>query len=75
VRLQDAVLERRLVHPDHPDLNRHVRAAIACHSRRGWRIDRAGRGDDHVDAVVALAMALDRAEQKPQPVALLGSLL
>jgi hypothetical protein len=58
--------------PVHPDLNRKPRAAIARHSRRGWRIDWAGRGEDHVDGVIALAMALDRAAHKPEPVRLLG---
>jgi hypothetical protein len=50
---------------------RHASDAIARHSRRGWRIDkpnpRAG-----IDAVSALAMAVERAEHKPEPVELLG---
>jgi phage terminase large subunit-like protein len=69
-RLYDAVLEGRLVHPDHSDLNRHVHAAIARQSRRGWRIDRPG--PEPIDSVIALCMALDRAEQKPEPIAFLG---
>jgi phage terminase large subunit-like protein len=72
-RLYDAVIERRLVHPDDPRLNAHVHAAISRTSRRGWRIDRPGQGPgEQVDGVLALAMALDRASYKPAEVKLLG---
>jgi phage terminase large subunit-like protein len=72
-RLYDAVLDRTLVHADDPGLNAHVHAAIARHSRRGWRIDRPGQGPgEQVDGVLALAMALDRASFKPAEVKLLG---
>jgi len=37
----------------------------------GWRLDRAHR-TANIDAVIALAMAVERAEVKPEPVALLG---
>ncbi len=70
-RLLDAVLEHRLVHGDDPDLNRHVHAAIARHSRRGWRLDRAERSEP-IDGVVALCMAVDRAQHRAEPVRLLG---
>ena len=70
-RLYDAIIERRLVHPDHPELNAHVHAAIARHSRRGWRLDRAERSDK-IDAVIALCMALERAEYRSEPIRLLG---
>jgi phage terminase large subunit-like protein len=70
-RLYDAIIERRLVHPNDERLNRHVAAAIARHGRRGWRIDKTGRADK-IDAVVALAMALDRLENRPQPTRLVG---
>ena len=35
-----------------------------------WRLHRAGR--DPIDAVIALAMALDRAEHREEPVRMLG---
>ena len=41
-RLRQAIVDRRLTHPDDEGLNRHVSNAIARHSRRGWRIDRPG---------------------------------
>ena len=66
-----AVVEHRLTLPDHDELRAHAAAAIAKHSRRGWRIDKANRSDQ-VDAVVALAMALDAKERAPEPVRLLG---
>jgi phage terminase large subunit-like protein len=70
-RLYDAIVHKRLVHPDDPDLNAHVHAAVARHSRRGWRLERPDRTTT-IDAVVALAMALDRHSYKPEPVALVG---
>jgi phage terminase large subunit-like protein len=70
-RLYRAIVEQRLTLPDHPELRAHAGAAIAKHSRRGWRIDKAGRSDN-IDAIVALAMAVDAKEQAPEPVRVLG---
>jgi phage terminase large subunit-like protein len=70
-RLYDAIIERRLVHPDDERLNAHVAATIARHGRRGWRIDKANRSDK-IDGCVALAMALDRLENRPEPTRLVG---
>lgn len=70
-RLYDAVVHKRLVHPDDPELNAHVHAAVAKHSRRGWRLEKADRASK-IDAVVALAMAVDRHAHKPEPVELVG---
>jgi phage terminase large subunit-like protein len=70
-RLYRAIVERRLTLPDDAELRAHAGAAIAKHSRRGWRIDKANRSDQ-VDAVVALAMAVDAKEQAPEPVRVLG---
>ena len=70
-RLYKAVIERRLAHPNDPALNRHVAAAIARDTPRGWRLDKAHRSAQ-VDGVVALAMAVERAEAKHEPVRLLG---
>jgi hypothetical protein len=71
-RLYDAIIERRIVHPDDEHLNRHVAATIARHGRRGWRVDKANRSDK-IDAVVALAMALDRLTNRREPTRLVGS--
>ena len=70
-RLYDAVVHQRLVHPDDPELNAHVHAAVAKHSRRGWRLEKADRASK-IDAVVALAMAVERHAFKPEPVELVG---
>jgi phage terminase large subunit-like protein len=70
-RLYRAIVEKRLTLPDDEELRQHASAAIAKHSRRGWRIDKANRADT-VDAIIALCMALERAEFKPEPVELLG---
>jgi phage terminase large subunit-like protein len=70
-RLYRAVVEQRLTVPTNPELRRHAAAAIAKHSRRGWRIDKANRSDN-VDAVVALAMCVEAAENQPAPTELVG---
>jgi hypothetical protein len=44
---------------------------VAHHERRGWRIDKAN-WNDKIDAVITLAMALDRLENRPEPTRLVG---
>ena len=70
-RLYDAIIEGRIVHGDDERLNQHVAATVARHGRRGWRVDKANRSDK-IDAVVALTMAVDRLENRPQPTRLVG---
>jgi phage terminase large subunit-like protein len=69
--LHSAVVEKRLHHPGHADLDRHVAGAVARKTGRGWRLDKAAR-DAQIDAVIALAMAVERAQSKPEPFELLG---
>ena len=57
-----AIVEGRLVHPDDPELNAHVAAAVAKQTPRGWRIDKPSEAEQ-IDALIALAMAVDRARQ------------
>jgi phage terminase large subunit-like protein len=66
-RLHAAIVEHRLTLPDDRELARHASEAIARHSRRGWRIDKPNPRTN-IDAIVALAMAVERPEQQPQPV-------
>lgn len=70
-RLYRAVVEGRLTLPDDAELRAHAHAAIARHSRRGWRLDKVSRADN-IDAVVALAMAVERADDKAPAVQVLG---
>jgi phage terminase large subunit-like protein len=70
-RLHAAVTEQRLVLPDHPELTKHAADMIARHSRRGWRVDKPTK-ETNVDAIVALCMALDRLEDRPPEVKVLG---
>lgn len=69
--LYDAIVHKRVVLPDDPILATHAANAIARHSRRGWRIDRPP-SRPHIDAIIALAMCVDIATHRPEPVKLLG---
>jgi phage terminase large subunit-like protein len=69
--LHSVVTEKRLRHPGHPDLDRHVAQAVAKKTGRGWRLDKVAR-DAQIDAVISLAMAVERAQFKPADVELLG---
>jgi hypothetical protein len=70
-RLHAAVVERKLTLPNDRELARHASDAIARHNRCGWRIDKPNPRAN-VDAVIALAMAVERAEHRPEPARLLG---
>jgi phage terminase large subunit-like protein len=70
-RLHAAIVEKRLTLANDPEFARHASEAVARHNRRGWRIDKPNPRSN-IDAVIALAMAVERAEQKPEPVELLG---
>ena len=70
-RLHAAIVELRITLPANPELARHAADAIARHSRRGWRIDKPNPRAN-IDGIVALCMAVERAEFKPEPVELLG---
>ncbi len=70
-RVHAAIVEQRLTLPNDPQLARHASDAIARHSRRGWRIDKPNPRT-HIDAIVALCMAVERAEFQPEPVELVG---
>lgn len=70
-RLHAAITERRLTLPADAELAQHAANAIAQHSRRGWRITKPTKRT-HIDGIVALMMALDRLENQPEPVQVLG---
>ena len=60
------IAEKRLTLPDNADLRRHAGNAIARHGRRGWRLDKPNKAAS-IDAVVALAMVVERIEQRAAP--------
>jgi phage terminase large subunit-like protein len=70
-RLYSAIIERRIHHRNDPHLNAHVAAAAAQDGPRGWRIVASHRRAQ-VDGVIALAMALERAEWREPAPQLLG---
>jgi phage terminase large subunit-like protein len=69
--LHAAIVERRLRHRGWPELDRQVASAVARQTGRGWRLDKADR-NARIDAVVALAMACERAQARAEPARLLG---
>lgn len=69
-RLHRAVTERRLTHPNDPRLNAHVEGSLLRDTRRGVRVDK--RPNQNNDGVVALLMAIERAEHRPASVELFG---
>jgi phage terminase large subunit-like protein len=71
--LHRAVVEGKLRHPGHRDLDRHVAQARAKATPRGWRLDKMSRSSQ-IDAVIALAMAVTRAQAAPEPVRYYGML-
>ena len=70
-RLYQAVTEGRITHGNDQHLNRHVASAVAKDSPRGWRLDRPDRSTP-IDGVIALSMAVERAEQPAPKLELLG---
>jgi phage terminase large subunit-like protein len=64
-------VQGRLRHPGHPDLDRHVAGAVARPTGRGWRLDKSERSAN-IDAVVALVVAVEPAEQREPTPRLLG---
>jgi len=69
--LHSVIVSKRLVHPDHPELNAHVAGAVAKSTPRGWRLNKSADGVQ-IDAVVALMIAVERADQPAQPARLIG---
>jgi phage terminase large subunit-like protein len=70
-RLHAAIVEQRITLPDDEEPAQHASQAIARRSRRGWRIDKPNPRAN-IDAMIALAMAMERAEHQPEPVELVG---
>lgn len=60
--LYDIVQEGRLRHGGDAILRAHADAAVARETGRGWRLDKE-KASDHIDAMVALAMAAFRAQE------------
>lgn len=70
--LHSVIVSGRLVHPAHEVLDQHVANAVAKQTPRGWRLDKSADGVQ-IDAVVALMLAVERADQPaPEPTRLLG---
>ncbi len=60
--LHGLVIERRLRHPGVAELDRHVSNAAAKPTPRGWRLVKSADAAQ-IDALIALAMAAERATE------------
>jgi phage terminase large subunit-like protein len=71
--LHRLIVERKLRHPGHRELDRAVAAAVAKPSPggRGWRLDKSHHSRT-IDALIALAMAASRATVRARTPELLG---
>jgi hypothetical protein len=70
--LHRLIVEQRLRHPGVAELDRHVANAVAKPTPRGWRLVKSADAAQ-IDAVIALAMAAERASTPARPPArLLG---
>jgi phage terminase large subunit-like protein len=65
-RLATVISEGNLRHPDDPDLNAHVLAAVARQVGEQWRLAKPRGSDVKIDGVVALAMAVSTALAPPK---------
>ena len=63
--LANLVAARRILQPDDPLLNAHIRGASKLNSGDGWRFTR--KGDGHVDAAYAFGGAIMLALSVPAP--------
>ncbi len=70
-RLREAIVDGLLTLPPDRQLAVHAANAVQRHGRRGWRLDRPDRSAP-IDGLIALCMALDRAEQRAEPARLVG---
>jgi phage terminase large subunit-like protein len=70
-RLHAAIAEGRLRHHGDADLDRHVANAVAKPTPRGWRLNKSAP-EAQIDACIALAMAVEGAEIRPEPVRVLA---
>jgi phage terminase large subunit-like protein len=69
--LHAAIVERRLRHYGDAQLDRQIASAVARQTGRGWRLVQADRSAQ-VDAVIALSMAVERAQHVEEPARLLA---
>lgn len=70
-RLHGLIVEERLRHPGVGELDRHVANAVAKPTPRGWRLVKSAEAAQ-IDALIALAMAAERATRQRRAVKLLG---
>jgi len=70
-RLRDAIVQQRLTLPDDRTLALHAANAVRREGRRGWRLEKPDR-QSPIDSLIALAMALERAEHRPPEVRFVG---
>ena len=62
----EAIQGGKLTHDDDDAFRRQVLAAVPRFNERGFTLSK-GRSRGHIDAAVALALAIERAQRQPKP--------
>lgn len=65
-KLYELIMTKKLAHDGDPTLRRHVHAAVAMEKPRGWRLTRPKGSKRHIDALIALIMAVSVAFRPDQ---------
>jgi phage terminase large subunit-like protein len=64
-RLFEAIRDKRVIHDGDPILAANVNAGVTVETDRGWRLTKR-KATDKIDALIALAVAVERAESAPK---------
>ncbi len=64
-RLSDAIAEKKIRHPDDPQLNAHVLAAAAKPVGEGFRFVKQSKKKMPIDGIIGLAMAVSTLHEEP----------
>lgn len=73
-RLRDAILNMRVLHNGDPEFTQHINAGQTRETERGWRLTK-GKGNNVIDALIALMMVFSTADDNSQPRPGIGVLL
>jgi phage terminase large subunit-like protein len=64
--LHEAIMRGLIRHDGDPEFASHVNSGVPTETERGWRLTKR-KAKDKIDALIALLMAYDLAQRKPEP--------